>query len=98
MAYFCWSSDHLQEFTSKKEKDFLTILSMIKKKDPKIYAKDITFFHDDGKSLRTNSTSVMCDCYQIWQLHDFWSAYSLFVARVASFAPEQCPVSQNNNY
>ena len=25
---------------------------------------------------------------KIGQLHDFWRAYSLFVARVASFAPE----------
>ena len=57
MGYFCWSSNHLQELTSKKEKDFLTVLSMIKKKDPKIYAKDVTFFHDDGKILRTNNTS-----------------------------------------
>ncbi|XP_015775470.1 PREDICTED: protein KRI1 homolog [Acropora digitifera] len=39
-----------RELTSKKEKDFLTVLSMIKKKDPKIYAKDVKFFHDDDSS------------------------------------------------
>ena len=100
MRYFCWSSNHLQELTSKKEKDFLTVLSMIKKKDPKIYAKDVKFFHDDdGKSLRRNSTcdikNMLCCHYQIGQLHYFWGACGLFVARVASFAPEQCSVSQN---
>ena len=99
MGYFCWSSNHLQELTSKKEKDFLTVLSMIKKKDPKIYAKDVKFFHDDGKSLRRNSTcnikNMLCCHYQIGQLHYFWSVCGLFVPRGASFAPEQCSVSQN---
>ena len=46
---------------------------MIKKKDPKIYAKDVKFFHDDGKSLRRNSTcdmkNMLCRHYQIGQLH-----------------------------
>ena len=39
---------YFKELTSQKEKDFLTVLSMIKNKDPKIYEKDSNFYHEDG--------------------------------------------------
>ncbi|KAL9950487.1 hypothetical protein ACROYT_G042985 [Oculina patagonica] len=39
-----------RELTSQKEKDFLTVLSMIKNKDPKIYNKESKFYHEDEKS------------------------------------------------
>ena len=39
---------YCKELTSQKEKDFLTVLSMIKNKDPKIYEKDSNFYHEDG--------------------------------------------------
>ena len=34
-------------------------------------------------------SSVRIYCKVMGQSHDFWRAYSLFVARVASFAPER---------
>lgn len=49
---------YFKELTSQKEKDFLTVLSMIKNKDPKIYEKDSNFYHEDG---------MVKDAYkQIW--------------------------------
>lgn len=39
---------YFKELTSQKEKDFLTVLSMIKNKDPKIYEKDSSFYYEDG--------------------------------------------------
>ena len=43
-----------QELTSQKEKDFLTVLSLIKNRDPKIYEKDSNFYHDEGMTTDHN--------------------------------------------
>lgn len=46
-----------RELTSQKEKDFLTVLSMIKNKDPKIYEKDSNFYHEDENSSSSGGSS-----------------------------------------
>ena len=50
MAFHCYAY-YLQEVTAEKEKDFLTVLSMIKNKDPKIYSKNVNFYHEDGMRI-----------------------------------------------
>ncbi|CAH3168094.1 unnamed protein product [Porites lobata] len=40
--------DDARELTSQKEKDFLTVLSLIKNRDPKIYEKDSNFYHEEA--------------------------------------------------
>ncbi|XP_031566163.1 protein KRI1 homolog [Actinia tenebrosa] len=39
-----------KELTAQKEKDFLKVLSLLKKKDPKIYDKGVTFYHQESSS------------------------------------------------
>ncbi|KAJ7381994.1 KRRI-Interacting protein 1 [Desmophyllum pertusum] len=49
--------DDARELTSQKEKDFLSVLSMIKNKDPKIYNKDSNFYHEEEKSTSSEEGS-----------------------------------------
>lgn len=46
-----------REVTAEKEKDFLTVLSMIKNKDPKIYSKNVNFYHEDEDSSSSEESN-----------------------------------------
>ena len=54
-------------------------------------------FHLPSKTpnANQNESSVLVPPWLIEQSHDFWRAYSLFVARVASFAPERIIININ---
>ena len=69
---------YFKELTSQKEKDFLTVLSMIKNKDPKIYEKDSNFYHKDG---------MVKDAYkQIWFSYLFLHFFLKFRLKVGFYS------------
>ena len=47
------------------------------------------------KHLMQTKVNVVSATRLLGQSHDFWRAYSLFVARVASFAPERIIININ---
>ncbi|KAK3747285.1 hypothetical protein QZH41_016854 [Actinostola sp. cb2023] len=47
----------MQEVTAQNEKEFLTVLSLLKKKDPKIYDQNVHFYENESSSEDEGETS-----------------------------------------